>query len=281
MFSRADQLLVEEHEGKFPLHALAFHWDGYEPHLDCYDLGERQEVEFDLGEVKFMIGKRKTCIGQWDGDRYAPCPTQTPVTRFDQCPKCAGESFIPDQACLFEPKCDGEKCDWDFCKREHVLYVAFYDIRMKIGMSSTRRVDRRLIEQGADAYSIIGKFGSRRKAREAEKTLSSRLKIPQSYRQEILLKNLVRPVDSKEIESLHESLKNASDPCCHPEPLVWLDKYPIDLPLRETPKLLESWGSHSGQLVGIKGKWLIFESDGLKALSLPDVPARFLARSII
>ena len=284
MFTRADQLLIEIKEDKFPLHALEFHWDEFDPHLECYDISEKEVVEFDLEDVRFAVGKRRTCIGYWDdGGRYNSCPKQTAVDRFGQCAECAGEFFIPHQECIFEPRCDGEICNLDFCRREHVLYVAFYDTRMKIGMSSSRRVDKRLIEQGADAYFIIGKFGTRRNARGWEKNISSRLGIPQSYRQETLLRNLARPVDERGIEGRYEALKITIGEAyqINPEPLKWLKGYPIDLPLKSAPKLLESWGSHKGELVGIKGKWLVFESEGLKALSLADMPARYLARTVV
>jgi len=282
MFTRADQLLIEMKEDKFPLHALEFHWDEFEPHLECYDTSEEETAEFDLEDVRFAVSKKRTCIGQWDGDEYTPCPKQTAVDRFGQCAECAGESFIPFQECIFEPKCDGEKCNLDFCRREHVLYVAFYDTRMKIGMSSSRRVDKRLIEQGADAYFIIGKFGTRKNARKKENEISARLGIPQSYRQETLLRNLERPVDEHGIEGRYEALKITIGEAYQldSEPLKWLKGYPIDLPLNGIPKLQESWGSHKGELVGIKGKWLVFESEGLKALSLADMPSRFLARTV-
>ena len=274
--------MIEMKEDKFPLHALEFHWDEFEPHLECYDTSEEETAEFDLEDVRFAVSKKRTCIGQWDGDEYTPCPKQTAVDRFGQCAECAGESFIPFQECIFEPKCDGEKCNLDFCRREHVLYVAFYDTRMKIGMSSSRRVDKRLIEQGADAYFIIGKFGTRKNARKKENEISARLGIPQSYRQETLLRNLERPVDEHGIEGRYEALKITIGEAYQldSEPLKWLKGYPIDLPLNGIPKLQESWGSHKGELVGIKGKWLVFESEGLKALSLADMPSRFLGRTV-
>ncbi len=280
MFARADQLLVERLQDKFPLHAVDFHWEGFEPHLVCFDLREKKISEFDLHDVRFAASKKKTCVGQWDGDEYVPCPKQIPVSRFDQCQECAGESFIPYQDCIFEPRCDGELCDLDFCRREHVLYVAFYDTRMKLGMSSTRRVDRRLVEQGADAYCVIGKFPTRKRARDAEKAISLRLRIPQAHRQEHLLRGLARPVDSEGIRKRHEALAVTLEEAFHlrPEPVTWLDGYPIELPLREVPRLEEAWGRHDGEVVGVKGRWIIFESSGLKALNLPDLTARFLDR---
>ena len=282
MFTRADQLLVERTEDTFPLHALEFHWDEFEPHLECFDVLRKEVAEFDLEDVNFAASRKRICVGYWEGDKYVPCPKQTPVDRFGQCAECAGESFIPFQDCIFEPRCDGEICDLDFCRREHVLYVAFYDTRMKIGMSSARRVDRRLIEQGADAYFVIGTFPTRKKARDSEKDISSRLRIPQSHRQEILVRGLSRPVDERGIEGRFDALKITLGEAygLKPEPLKWLKSYPIDLPLREVPRLEEPWGSHNGEFVGIKGRWLVFESDGLKALSLADLPSRFLTRAI-
>ena len=283
MFARGDQLLIEQLQDKFTLHALEFHWEGFSPHLVCFDAGGPGPTEFDLRDVKFSVSKKKTCIGRWDDDgRYVACPKGNTVSTFSQCSECAEESWIPHQECIFEPRCDGEECNLDFCKREHVLYLAFYDTRMKIGMSSSRRIDKRLIEQGADAYSIIGAWPSRKKAREAEKGFSEKLRIPQSHRQEDLLKSLSSRVNVPEIEKSFDRLRATLRETHHldPEDLHWLESYPVDLPLKAAPKLVDSWGTHRGDFVGVKGRWLIFESDGLKALNLHDLPARFLARRL-
>jgi hypothetical protein len=270
-------------EEAFPLHALDYHWEEFEPHLVCHDSADDGICEFDLDEVSFTVSRKKTCVGYFDSDdKYIKCPSLAAVTRFQQCEACSGESFIPHQECVFEPRCDGEICNIEFCKREHVLYIAFYDTRMKIGMSSTRRVERRLIEQGADAFSIIGAYPTRKRAREAEKTISSRLRIPQSHKQETLLRNLSKPLDHNGIEGRQEALRITLGEAFHlkPEPLRWLDRYPIELPLKQTPELLDPWGKHRGNLVGIKGKWMIYESRGLKAVSLSELPSRYLARTV-
>ena len=273
---------------EFSLHALEYHWDEFEPHLACFDMSMQEEVEFDLEEVDFAVSRNKVCIGSWDGEgRYRKCPTQAPVAKFVQCHECSEEFFIPDQECVFEPKCDGTNCqgqkrDWEFCKREHVVYVAFYDTRMKVGMSSSRRVAKRLIEQGADAYSIVGAYPNRKSARDAEKEISERLRIPQFYNQEVLLRNLSRPLDARGIEgrleALRMTLRGRFD--LEPEPLTWLSGYPIELPLQHVPELQTTHGRHRGQLVGIKGKWMVFESEGLQALNLSDLPGRFMARHV-
>ncbi|MGQ9587818.1 MAG: DUF2797 domain-containing protein [Thermoplasmata archaeon] len=282
MFRRADQLLIEKVEDEFPLHVLDFYWDEFEPGLTCYDTRDCEVSELDLRKVEFAVSKKRICVGYFDDDRYVRCPKSSAVTRFPQCPECSEESFLPFQACVFEPRCDGEICDLDFCRREHVLYVAFYDTRMKIGMSSTRRVERRLIEQGADAFAILGKFATRKKAREAEKSISARLRLPQYVRQDAVLRSYSRPVDTGGIDGRYEALKITLSEAysLDVEPLRWLEGYPIHLPLPHVPKLQEPWGSHKGELVGIKGKWMIYDGDGLKALNLSALEARFLSRDL-
>jgi hypothetical protein len=281
MFQRADQILIEKKEDKFPLHALDFSWEGFEPSLTCFDVRDRQVSEFDLEDLDFAVSKKKVCIGYFDDDdTYVPCPKNNTVDRYSQCPECSAESFLPYQDCVFEPRCDGEICDLAFCRREHVLYVAFYDTRMKIGMSSTRRVEKRLVEQGADAFAIIGKLPTRKRAREAEKSISTRLGIPQALRQDTLLRNFARKLDEGGIAGRYEGLKMTLAEMYHlvPEPLRWIKGYPIELPLANAPKLEDSWGKHKGRLVGVKGKWAIYEYDGLRALNLSNLPARFLSR---
>jgi hypothetical protein len=288
MFQTADQLLIEKNEDRFPLHVLDFSWDGFEPALECYDSRSSGVSDIDLEDFSFSVGKKRICVGQFTKEgAYKPCPDHAIVDKVSQCPKCSRESFLPDQECVFNPKCDGvdPKCGAaesaiEFCRREHVLYVAFYNTRMKIGMSSTRRVEKRLIEQGADAFAILGKARNRLEVRKLENEMSSRLGIPQALKQNDLLGNLVRKVDEDAIRERYQKLlyDTADISQLAPEEVRWLDGYPIELPLESVPRLQESFGKHKGRLVGVKGKWAIYESHGLRALNLSHLPARFLSR---
>ncbi len=282
VFVRADQLRIEQVQDRFPFHALDFSWEGFEPTLTCEDLLRGTVEELDLEEVRFAVSRRRTCVGYFDGGKHFKCPKNAPVEKFSQCADCAGESFIPFQDCIFNPRCDGEICDLDFCRREHVLYIAFYDTRAKIGLSSTRRVESRLIEQGADAYALVGTFETRRKAREMEKQISSRLRVPQFFRQDLLLEQLGRPVDDEGIRARYEGLGATLEEVFGllPGPLRRITGYPIDLPLRAAPKLQDTWGAHRGELVGIKGRWLVYECEGLKVLDLGDLPSRLISREL-
>ena len=281
MFQRTDQTPAEQNEDEFPLHALEFCWEGFEPSLTCYDIRDKEVSDFDLNDLDFSVSRKRVCVGMFDDDgKYIPCPRNAVVEKFSQCPECSKEVFLPVQECVFNPECEGERCDVEFCKREHVLYVAFYDTRMKIGMSSTRRVERRLVEQGADAYAVIGKAPNRKRARELEKSISARLGIPQAVKLDTQLRNFVRNIDEQGILGRYDGLRITMGEMFHldPEPLQWIKGYPIELPLSASPKLQESWGKHKGRLIGIKGRWAVYESDGLKALNLSYLPSRFLSR---
>jgi hypothetical protein len=278
MFERADLLWLHEMEPSLEHHAVEFCWNGFVPTLTTVSRSSDVPVDIDLGHVDFVISEARECVGYFDGGSHVPCPHGANVTRFTQCPECAGESFIPFQECVFEPKCDGEICDMEFCRREHVLYMAFYDTKAKIGMSSTRRIERRLVEQGADAFAVIGAFGTRKRAREAETMMSSQLRIPQAFRQEVVLNGFSKAVDQAGIEERFSVLATAIESRFghRAEALRWLDGYPIDLPLESPPQLRDTAGRHRGRLLGIKGKWLVYDSGKISALNLSDVPSRFI-----
>ncbi len=277
MFERGDRIWLSQIEGSLPYHVLGFDWRGFKPTLTYVDK-EGSVDGVDLGQVDYVISRRRQCVGRYDGDEYTRCPGNVEVTRFVQCADCAEESFIPHQECIFEPKCDGELCETEFCRREHMLYIAFYDTKAKIGMSSTRRVRRRLIEQGADAYALIGTYPTRRSARTAEKEISSALRVPQAFRYETLLNGLARKVDEGGIESRYASLSESLESrfSLRPEKIEWLDSYPLELPLDGVPHLVETPGRHKGAALGVKGRWMIYRSSRLLALNLADVPSRFM-----
>jgi hypothetical protein len=280
MFVSADQLWLEGLEDRLPLHVLEFYWDKFEPKLTCYDTAREKTVELDMAPADFVVSKRKTCVGRFEGEKYFRCPNNTPVTKFPQCDLCAGESFIKDQECIFEPKCEGEICDSEFCRRQHVLYLAFYDTMVKVGMSSTRRVEKRLVEQGADAFAIIGSYPNRKRAREAEKDIASKLDLPQGIRQQTILSRFSRALDVHGMDVRYEGLKTAiaEKYGLSVEPLRRLSSYPLELPLPRAPQLQTTSGVHRGRLLGLKGKWLVYESGEIKALNMPDLVGRYMAR---
>ncbi|HDP96656.1 MAG TPA: DUF2797 domain-containing protein [Euryarchaeota archaeon] len=283
MFSRADQLRVMQLENDFRLHAISYGWDDFEPELLINDLDEGQLIPFIFERhFGFSISRKRRCIGSFIDGKYVPCRTGASVKRFSQCPECA-EEFIAVQECLFEPKCDGTLCDSPICRKEHCVYIAFFGAKPKVGMTLKSRVRRRLIEQGADAYFVADVFPNRICARKAEQEISKRMRITERPSSITVLKSLQIPSKRRNIEEIWSGLSDSIEGRMglKTDKLNFLDDYPLEEPLGSVPRLAESWGMHSGRLIGIKGKFLVYESDRIQALNLFDVPARFLSKDSI
>ncbi|MEW5747449.1 MAG: DUF2797 domain-containing protein [Candidatus Thermoplasmatota archaeon] len=288
MFERADDILIQGIDQRRSLHVLEFYWKGFEPRLVWRGQTDDRETEEPVDRADISVGRARRCVGRFERGRHIPCPNEVHVEGHSQCEACAGESYIWDQECVFDPKCDGSSClspksggaPSEFCRREHMLYLAFYQDRPKIGMSSSRRIRERLVEQGADAFAFIGTFPNRRAARLAEAEISSSTGLPQWHRQQDILDMLSRPVDRSAVEAEHARLGSLLEgrEGVSFGGLEFLDGYPLAQPLQSAPRLQGTEGVHRGRFVGVKGKWLVYESQGLRALSMPDLVARFVDR---
>jgi hypothetical protein len=280
MFVRADRLLTEVNDGRFPKHAISFHWEGFVPHLVAYDNVDEQVVEIDLSRLDMTVSETRSCVGRFEED-YRPCPQQKIVRgSFDQCDACA-ESWIPRQECVFEPKCEGELCDCHFCKRPHLVYAAFYGRKVKIGMTSGSRMAERAIEQGADAIVALVDCENRFRAREMEKDISKFLVLPQRMTRADIIKQLASNITKDELEERYSKiLESLQDRYfLRDDGLKMLDEYPMHLRLDEIPMETEAHGTHRGKVRGKKGRYLFFEDedDGtVKMLDLSDLPSRHL-----
>lgn len=256
------------------VHVIDFHWENFTPKM--YHFSDKIE-EFNLWKLDFNISKDKMCVGRFVNRSYIPCPSQERVVDYKQCPKCS-EIFIGDLGCIFEPKCNGEMCEPAFCRKPHVVYLTFFNELPKVGMTSSMRIRERVIEQGADAYSLIKRVSNRKEARVLEKKISRILRIPQLQKHDEILKKLCYRVNRKGIEYKFNILFKALNEKFNIQnmELKYLDEYPISLPLRSKPRLRKIIGKHNGKVIGIKGKFLIFEANGLNALKLQEIPGRFI-----
>ncbi len=267
MFKKADTLLKDRTKllNQKEVHVISYRWNSFSPELKVYDGEDIKEL--DLGKIDFNTSQEKKCIGSLDNS-YTPCPYERPVNNFNQCQDCAPDS-IPDLKCIFEPQnCEG--CEGGFCEEEHSVYIAFYGRHAKLGMTKKTRLQTRLIEQGADAYSLLATLPHRKQAREEEIRLSEKLKISQRMSKKKKLKTLFKKVDKETIRTRYRSIKNRTET----GRLIFLNDYPITLPLRAVPRYRPTPGLHRGKMVGIKGEFLIYENNGLQALDLADLPGR-------
>lgn len=269
VFKKADELLRSRsklfHEKE--VHVVSFKWIDYSPELKVYDGDNISEL--DLGILNINVSKEKTCVGTLQDD-YAPCPNGATVSIFSQCQRCAS-TWIPRLECIFEPS-GCESCSSDFCEKEHSVYLAFLGKYPKIGMTRKARLKQRLIEQGADAYALLATVDHRLKAREEERTLSNMLNIPQRVGHKKKLAQMARKLDRTGMQTTYRGIKNRTAV----GELRYLRDYPIRKPLRNAPRLRPTAGIHRGKMVGLKGRFLIYESSGLQAIDLSDLPGRKL-----
>lgn len=278
MFARADQLRIADIEKDFPYHALHFGWEDYAPRLLLFDRNDESLRMMNFHEtLSISIGKRRVCTGLFRGEDYLPCPNTRRVGRFAQCADC-GEELIPIQECLFEPRCDGGLCDSPICKRDHAIYIAFFGAKKKVGMTLRSRVRSRLIEQGADAYFVVGTSGTRKGARDIEKMISKRMRITERPSSTTVIGSMRIRRKKGYIEEQWAGISKTLEDklSLNPGELHFLEDYPIEEPLKAEPKIIEPWGAHSGRIVGVKGKFLIYEAERLSALNLAYLPARYI-----
>ncbi|MCK4613315.1 MAG: DUF2797 domain-containing protein [Thermoplasmata archaeon] len=263
-------------------HVISLRWKDFSPVLLCRSLDEKNKLkEYPLLErIEIHVFNEKTCIGRWENDQYIPCPDQARVIRFNRCDACA-KDIIPDQSCIFEPRCEGYSCIVDgerieFCSRHHAVYLAYYGTKPKVGMSSEGRVRERCIEQGADAYSIIMRTNNRFEARHRERKISKALSIRQSFSTGEILRMTTSPVNYREIEKefMGMRIRLREIAGMEPEELNLLRDYPISLPIRSVPRETTTPGLHIGRIVGIKGRFLYYVSGGLSALNISDIQSR-------
>jgi hypothetical protein len=128
------------------------------------------------GEVALVLGKRG-CVGRWDGEVHVPCDSdQAPACErcgagvTDPCVMCRGICRKPDKTCL----------------QEHSVYLAvFAPGTVKVGVSKTLRLERRLAEQGADTGFEIARLPDGEAARRMEASLSSRFPDRMSFQDKL------------------------------------------------------------------------------------------------
>ena len=277
------QLLLENwSESKVPghknqmkrVHFIRNQWDfnTNRVKLEYYDRELLEAIEWSPDFVDVIISGQRKCIGYYKDQSYHPCIRSRTVTDFPQCFRCVSHS-IPRLRCIFEPACYGDKCPDAICNQFHQVYLAFFNTYPKIGMSSQKRLMLRVLEQGADAYSIVGTVPDRLSARLLEKSIVKILKLRDSYEPEEILKTMPQKIRydviNEKYELISTSIKDRFELKC--SKLIYLDKYPITHPLRSTPKLKRTIGIHKGRFIGIKGKFLFYDSKGLNAVRLDEM----------
>lgn len=269
------------------MHLLGFHAEAGQVQALAVDDGSADVRRIPLsGAFAWRVQQVRRCVGQFDaGFRHAPCPTGEPVSIHRQCAPCSG---LDDAECIFEPRCQDDPaactCLTTFKGVPHAVYLAFHGTLPKVGMTTSRRLRRRLWEQGADAYFVVQQTADRPTARSIEKQVSYVYRIPEHRAHRETLPQLARPVPWPQIESRADELRQRLSAQYEVERgLHRVDDHPIAQPLGATPRRVPSQGLHRGTWLGAKGNHLIYreaprndrlQPGALAALKLSDLVGR-------
>ncbi len=277
MFIRADNLLSDAPPDSFKFHVIRYSWEEFEPVLMVFDTDREEIRHLSLDKLSVIVSSAKRCTGYFDSHGYHACPSDSVVKSFSQCEECAS-SWIPKIACVFEPECDGEECDSPFCSKEHTVYVAFTGTKAKVGMTGSKRLRERGIEQGADAIAPLILCDSRYEARLMEKKISDRLKLPQRLYGSKLVKEYLRALPEEKLKLRLDDIRRKLDGTHElvEGGLEFLSGYPVEN-LDSVPQQAKVSGRHEGEVLGLRGKHLFYRSgEKTKMINMSDVVSRFL-----
>jgi len=191
-------------------------------------------------EVALTLGRRG-CAGRWEGEEYVPCDSaEAPL-----CARCGGGAPDPCVACRGECR-KPEKT----CREEHSVYLAvFAPGAIKVGVSRTWRLERRLAEQGADAGCEIGRFPDGEAARRVEASLRAQYPDRMAFEDKLAS----GPVDDVVAAITEQYSPQRTQKFAHFKGELWMK--PIVIKPREGLAI-------GGRTVGVKGQALVIEKLG-------------------
>lgn len=249
------------------MHVLDSHWTDSSPVVLAMDGPDVVQLQPE-GTFQWTVSEERTCVGRFEEGVHIPCPEQREVGGDRVCARCAPEWA----ACIFEPRPHSEGEDCILCRRDHVVYVAFYGGLPKVGLTQRRRLETRLREQGVDAGFVLAATNpdgtplDRADARGVEQKVTFLHGIPQWRRHRETLPQLTRPVDWELIETRAQQLQADLQERWPVEPeLIKIQEVPLPVPLPSVPERRPIVGRHSGQWLGAKGGHWFYIPDAAPA----------------
>jgi hypothetical protein len=149
--------------------------------------------EIDLSDDIGLIFRKRGCAGRFDGDKYIPCDSDAAP----YCERCGG--ILPDPCVMCRGECTKRE---KTCNIEHSVYLAIFSPDLvKVGVSKTRRLETRLMEQGADVGLEIARFPDGELARKRERELAAT--YPDRVTFENKIEGLSQPVSSETLQMVY------------------------------------------------------------------------------
>jgi hypothetical protein len=243
-----------------PLHVLAV-TDHPAPTIVAVADGEDALQAFPLsGEFRFRAEPVRRCVGNVEDGRHVPCPTAEPVSAHRQCAPCSG---LEDPECVFEPKCRSDPaactCVASFKGVPHAVYLAFHGTLPKVGMTQAWRIEKRLREQGADAWFKVQDCPDRGTARQVETQISFLYGYPEYRNHRETLPQLARPVPWEAIERRADECRLRLESAFPVERVLHrITDHPLVQPVPGVPRRVPTEGLHAGAWLGAKGTHLLY-----------------------
>ncbi|MGY5875518.1 MAG: DUF2797 domain-containing protein [Candidatus Thorarchaeota archaeon] len=166
-------------------------------------------------EITWNITGPRTCVGFRDEDgKRQRCPEKSIMVKGkSRCGPCSAMDY--GDACI---RCDGSICRasperWEVCKNTHyTVYTALFGTsRIKVGVSTKRRVRTRWVEQGADYGAIIKEIVGGKEARQIESSIGQisgiTKQVRTSTKQSILLAKQTEEAARERVEEIVDRLK--------------------------------------------------------------------------
>lgn len=140
-----------------------------------------------------LILRKRGCAGRREGDKYIPCDSDAAP----YCEQCGG--ILPDPCVMCRGECTKRE---KTCTMEHSVYLAIFSPDLvKVGVSKTRRLETRLMEQGADIGLEIARFPDGELARKRERELAAT--YPDRVTFENKIDGLSQPMNSETLRMVY------------------------------------------------------------------------------
>jgi len=242
--------------------------------------GNPSETVLEIGKtISFIIGKGRFCVGyshvtkdyftmdSWK--KRLPCPTSSLADFGNQCRACAAKDASSHCARCSGDSCSAHQSIREACERgESFVYLAVFGDRIKAGVSQGQRVEKRWIEQGADAARRVLK-GNGREIRIYEKKIQDELgalKRVKADEKTSFTDSVSLERGLKKIEEFTEKIHKMLPPTARIDdttklllPRYGLPKMkvrPIDVKIRDNVKVV-------GKILGTKGPILYLDNIGI------------------
>jgi Protein of unknown function (DUF2797) len=199
------------------------------------------EGDIGLSEDIGLVLRKRGCAGRWEGDTHVPCDSDDAP----YCERCGG--ILPDPCIMCRGECvKREKT----CTMEHSVYLAVFSPDLvKVGVSKTRRLETRLMEQGADIGLEIARFPDGEMARRRERELA--MMYPDRATFENKIDGLSQPVNGETLRTVYARYDA--------DRVLRFDYFRVRPWMKPIVLVPHEGMAISGRVLGVKGQALVIE----------------------